>query len=94
MFIKHITIEGVQGDVEIRRIEGAEGGAIVTAGGRTICEMHCSDDRERRYAMGREAAKAICGVTRASRFGPAEQPNATNSMIHDVLCEIERVAGC
>ncbi len=91
MFIKQITIEGIEGDVEIRRIDG---GALVSTGNRVLCEMRANDGREKRYAMACEVAKAICGVTKASRFGPAGRPNATNSMIHDVLNEIERIAGC
>ena len=69
MFIKQIVIEGVEGDVEIRRTER---GAVVIANDVEI-EVTRDDSREERYAIAW---------------------NATNSMIHDVLNEIERVAGC
>ena len=85
MFMKAITIEGVQGDVEIARINE---GALVTTGRRVLCQVGREEDREARYAKAREVAKVVCGTDRRG------EPNATNSMIHDVLNEIERVAGC
>jgi hypothetical protein len=85
MFIKQITIEGVEGDVEILRI--APGSALVTSGNDILCEVRAEEDRESRYAKACEVAKVVCGRDRRGR------PNATNSMIHDVLNEIERVAG-
>ena len=85
MFIKTMTIEGVEGDVEIARTDD---GALVTSGNRILCEVRRNEDREARYRKACEVAKIICG--RDKRGGP----NATNSMIHDVLNEIERVAGC
>lgn len=85
MFIKQITIEGVEGDVEIIRIEN---GALVTSGNRIICEVSENEYRESRFEKACEVAKIVCGTDRKG------QPNATNSMIHDVLREIERVAGC
>lgn len=91
MFIKQIVIEGVEGDVEIRRTER---GAVVIANDVEV-EVARDDSAEERWAIAYNAAKVICGTTtKATRFGPAGEPNATNSMIHDVLCEIERVAGC
>ena len=84
MFIKQIVIEGVVGDVEIRRTEH---GAIVIANDVEV-EVARDDSREDRYAVAFNAAKVICGTTKRG------EPNATNSMIHDVLSEIERVAGC
>jgi hypothetical protein len=87
MFIKQITIEGVEGDVEILRIDG---GALVTesgGGNRILCEVRADEDRESRFTKACEVAKVVCGRDRRGR------PNATNSMIHDVLNEIERVAG-
>ena len=51
-------------------------------------EVERSDDREYRFAVAYNAAKLIYGVDRRG------EPNATNSMIHDVISEIERVAGC
>jgi len=85
MFIKQITIEGVEGDVEIMRLDD---GALVTSGNQIICEVRSDEDREKRYWKAHEVAKVVCGRTRNG------EPNATNSMIHDVLREIERVAGC
>lgn len=84
MFIKRVVIEGVEGDVEIRRTET---GAVVVADGVEI-EVRQNDAREARYAVARDAAKVICGRLRSG------EPNATNSMIHEVLDEIDRVAGC
>ncbi len=85
MFIKSIVIEGVEDNVEIARTDA---GALVTAGNRVICEMGRSEDREARYAKACEVAKVVLGTDRRGR------PAGTNSMIHDVLQEIERVAGC
>lgn len=84
MFIKQITIEGIEGDVEIRHTDR---GAVVIANDVEI-EVGRDDSREERFTVAYNAAKVICGTTRKG------EPNATNSMIHDVLNEIERVAGC
>jgi hypothetical protein len=84
MFIKQITIEGVEGDVEILHIEG---GALVTSGNDILCEVRADENRESRFTKACEVAKVVCGRDRRGR------PNATNSMIHDVLNEIDRVAG-
>jgi len=88
MFIKQITIEGVEGDVEIRHTDR---GAVVIANDVEVeveVEVGRNDSREERFTVAYNAAKVICGTTRKG------EPNATNSMIHDVLNEIERVAGC
>ena len=85
MFIKSIVIEGVDGDVEIMHLDT---GALVTCGNRILCEVKRDEPREARYAKAYEVAKVVCGTDTKGR------PNATNSMIHDVLNEIERVAGC
>lgn len=85
MFIKQINIEGVEGDVEIIRIEN---GALVTSGNRILCNVRDDEHRESRFEKASEVAKIVFGTDRKGR------PNATNSMIHDVLREIERVAGC
>jgi len=86
MFIKQITIEGIESDVEIIRIDS--GGALVTSGNRILGEVRANEHREARFEKACEVAKVVCGIDRKGR------PNATNSMIHDVLNEIERVAGC
>lgn len=83
MFIKTIVIEGVEGDVEISRIEG---GALVTAGAQIVCDMRCYDAPEERFRKATLAAKAILGTDRKGRV------NATNSMIEEVRREMERVA--
>jgi hypothetical protein len=94
MFIKSIVIEGVEQDVKISRTDR---GAEVTieqftrrAGKQDVCIAHIArdEDRESRYAKAREVAKVILGSDRHGR------PLGTNSMIHDVLSEMERVAGC
>ena len=84
MFIKKIVIEGVEGDVEISRTET---GAVVTAND-IDAEIDRDMTREDRYAVAWNAAKVICGTTKRG------EPNATNSMIHDLLDQIDRVAGC
>lgn len=94
MNIKTIVIEGHEQDVRISRTER---GAEVTieqntrhAGRQDICIAHIvrDEDREARYAKAVEVAKVVYGTDRRGRAA------ATNSMVHDVLTEIERVAGC
>jgi len=94
MTITRITIEGVEQEVKISRTER---GAEVTieqntrhAGRQDICIAHIArdEDREARYAKAVEVAKVVYGTDRRGRAA------ATNSMIHEVLTEIERVAGC
>ena len=94
MNIRTIVIEGIEKDVKISRTER---GAEVTleqntrhAGRQDICIAHITRDenRESRYAKAAEVAKVVYGADRRGRA------NATNSMVHDVLNEIERVAGC
>ena len=94
MNIKTIVIEGVEQDITIRRTER---GAEVTieqftrrAGRQDICIAHIArdDDRDARYAKADEVAKVVYGTDRRGRAA------ATNSMVHDVMNEIERVAGC
>jgi len=94
MNIKTIVIEGIEQDVTIRRTER---GAEVTieqhtrrAGRQDICIAHIArdDDRDARYAKAAEVAKVVYGTDRRGRAA------ATNSMVHDVMNEIERIAGC
>ena len=82
MFIKQITIEGVEGDVEILRIDG---GALVTANDVERFISSAASDREL-WEVAWNAAKVLCGMR-------GELPNASNSMVHDIQREIERVAG-
>jgi hypothetical protein len=85
VFIKQITIEGVEGDVEILHTPD---GATVSCDGRVLCTIGTREDRQKRYAKAKLVAKVICGRTKG------DEPVATNSMIHEVLDEISRVAGC
>ena len=94
MNIKTIVIEGIDQDISIRRTER---GAEVTieqhtrrAGKQDICIAHIARDenRESRYAKATEVAKVVYGTDRRGRAA------ATNSMVHEVLTEMERVAGC
>ena len=94
MTIKTIVIEGIGQDISIRRTER---GAEVTieqhtrrAGRQDICIAHIArdEDRESRYAKATEVAKVVFGTDRRGRAA------ATNSMVHEVLTEMERVAGC
>ena len=84
MFIKKIVLEGADGDVEISHTER---GALVAADG-VEAEVAKTDSREERYSVAYNAAKVLCGTTKRG------EPNATNSMIHEVLDLIDRVAGC
>ena len=94
MTIKTIVIEGIDQDITIRRTDR---GAEVTieqhtrrAGRQDICIAHIArnEDRESRYAKATEVAKVVYGTDRRGRAA------ATNSMVHEVLSEMERVAGC
>ena len=84
MFIKQMVIEGACGDVEIRHTDS---GALVIANDVEI-EIGRGDSREEFHALAYNAAKVVYGTDRRDR------PKATNSMIIDVLAEIERVTGC
>jgi len=83
MFIKQIVMEGVEGDVEVRRVDG---GAMVIANDIERFVALNASDRER-WEIAWNAAKVLCGMR-------GELPNATSSMVHDIQREIERVAGC
>ena len=94
MNIRTIVIEGIEKDVKISRTER---GAEVTleqntrhAGRQDICIAHIARDenRESRYAKATEVAKVVYGTD------PRGRAAATNSMVHEVLTEMERVAGC
>ena len=94
MNIQTIVIEGYEKDVKISRTER---GADVTieqntrhAGRQDICIAHIArdEDPEGRYAKAVEVAKVVYGTDRRGRAA------ATNSMVHDVLNEMKRVAGC
>ena len=91
MRIRAIVLEGEKGQVQICRTSA---GAAVTlgAGGSgdgafQICEVARDEDPEARYAKARTVAGAVYGTIRG-------RPNATNSMVHEVMTEIDRVAGC
>lgn len=85
MNIKTIVIEGAGGDIEITR---SEDGAYVMDGEVCIAAIRRDEDREARYAKALEVARAVYGTARRG------QPAATNSMVHEVLREMERIAGC
>jgi len=82
MQIKAITIQGEAGDIEIKRVER---GALVIANDIEVLVENTAS-REDLYGIAWNAAKVIWGTTKRG------EPKATNSMIHDVLNEIERVA--
>ena len=85
MTIKTIVIEGNAGDIEIARNQT---GAFVMQGELCIAAFDRDEPRETRYPKAVEVAKAVYGTDRKGRVA------ATNSMVHDVLNEIERIAGC
>ena len=84
MIITHITIQGVEDDLTIRRTDT---GALVSTHDVDVA-FDRTLDADERYSIAYHAAKVVCGTTRRG------EPNATNSMIHDILNEIQRVAGC
>ena len=84
MFIKQIIIEGVDGDVAITRMECGSG-AIVSANDVDVLVTR-NASRKDLFEVAYNAARIICGETDEG------EPNATNSMIHDVMREIERIA--
>ena len=84
MNIKQITIAGVEDDLVIRRTET---GAAVSANGVEF-DVDRHDNREERYGIALNAASVVYGASRR------RHANATYSMVHDILREIERVAGC
>jgi len=94
MNIKTIVIEGVQDDIKITRTDSGAAVSVerfTRSAGKddhVIAEVGRDEDREARYAKAAEVAKVVYGTDRRGRV------NATNSMVHDVLNEIERVAGC
>ena len=81
MFIRKIVIEGVECDVEIER----DGWETVVRGEGLDIRLAADADRDTKHRAAYDAARLICGTTKTG------EPNATRSMIHDVLCEIERV---
>ncbi|HMN41866.1 MAG TPA: hypothetical protein PKE29_13560 [Phycisphaerales bacterium] len=94
MFIKTVVIEGIDQEVRISRTQRGAEATIQQrtrhAGVQDICIAHIArdDDDARRFAQAVEVAKVVCGTDKRGNA------NATNSMIHDVLREMERVAGC
>jgi hypothetical protein len=94
MKIKHIVIEGQEEDITVRATDSGATASVVRmsrAEGRfdkVIAEFRRDESREERYAKAVEVAKVVYGTDR--RGGAA----ATNSMVHDVLNEMDRVAGC
>ncbi|HRQ73997.1 MAG TPA: hypothetical protein PLU35_13305 [Phycisphaerales bacterium] len=85
MNIKTIVIAGRRGDIEITRNED---GAYLMEGGVCIAAIRRDEGRDARCAKAVEVAKVVYGTDRRGRVA------ATNSMVHDVLNEIERIAGC
>lgn len=85
MTIKSIVIEGMEGDIDISRTTT---GAHAMLGHVCIAHITREETAESRYAKAKVVAGAIYGTGRKGNV------NATNSMIHGVLQEMERVAGC
>lgn len=94
MKIKHIVIEGLEEDITVRATAAGAVASVVRmsrAEGRfdkVIAEFGREESRESRYAKAVEVAKHVYGCGRRGQVA------ATNSMVHDVLGEIERLAGC
>ena len=85
MFIKSMVVEGVDGNLAITR---EDGGAVITANGKVLCRVGMTEAADSRYAKAREVAKVVCGTDLRG------EPCATNSMVHEVMSEIDRIAGC
>lgn len=82
MRIKSIVIEGVNADVTLERTTS---GAMAVANHERICEVHNADDERTLYEAATRVAGLVYGTDRKGR------PAATNSMIHEVMDELERV---
>lgn len=93
MTIKTIVIEGAGQDITISRTtRGAEASIeqfTRRGGANALCIAHFDrgESPEARYPKALEVAKAVFGT------GPRGRVAATNSMVHELLNEIERVAG-
>ena len=86
MFIRMIEIDGVEENVTITHTD--EGAAVRSAlDGRVICTVGRHEPSESRFAKACQAAKLILGTDRHGRAA------GTNSMLHEVMNEIDRVAG-
>ena len=83
MFIKTMTLEGVEGDVEIRHTET---GALVIANDE-VATFDRTDSGDDRFAVARAACLVLLGATDDG------DEIATVPMINEVLRQIERVAG-
>ena len=94
MKIKHIVIEGYEEDITVRATADGAAASVVRltrAQGRfdkVLAEFRRNESRDARYAKAVEVAKHVYGRDRRGHAA------ATNSMVHDVLNEMERVAGC
>jgi len=95
MLIRAIEIDGVEENVTITRSD-IEGGAIASVerhtrrAGKTnqvIAHFKREQSREQRFELAKLVARPICGVDRKGEVA------ATNSMLHDVMDLIDRVAG-
>ena len=71
-------------------IIGTDDGALATIGAQIIAHVGRHESPEDRFAKASEVAEFICGT---DPRGPGH-PNATNSMIRQVLRAIERIPGC
>ncbi|MBX3387688.1 MAG: hypothetical protein KF768_14055 [Phycisphaeraceae bacterium] len=87
MQITAMTIKGPEGTIEITRT--SNGGANITRADdhRLIACVEPTATRESDFYDAQFAAAALYGTDRKGRV------NATNSMVHEVLDLIDRVAG-
>ncbi|MBX3408159.1 MAG: hypothetical protein KF869_15510 [Phycisphaeraceae bacterium] len=89
MTIKTIEIEGHENTIRIDRCyANGEYGARVTILTDEVCRLAASENRESRWAKACTVAALVYGRDKKGR------PAATNSMIHEVWTELDRVAGC
>jgi|GEM_PF-4157979 len=84
MLIKEITLAGEINDVVVRRTER---GALIITNDVEI-EVERRGEREERWGTARNMAAVVYGTGRRGN------PNASSSMIHEILQLIERVAEC
>lgn len=85
MNIRKIVISGQRNDIEIC---ASPDGAFAMEGDKCIFSTRREEDRCARWEKVKVLAASVYGLDRHGR------PAATNSMLHSLMTEVERVAGC
>lgn len=87
MFIKQLTLEGVDGDVQMVRTED---GVSISTDDFEVEIPHGAGGDER-WNVAYDAAKVLCGVI--ERGPKSGEPNASKSMIFDIMEMLDRLLG-